>query len=303
MWDISAGGAEGSLMLEDTLSRSTYLLQLKSTSIEKLAELFPEMVVYPRPLTGVLTIERIEEHQQFIAEFQVHSQVGSAAFIRDYHIRGVCAGEGDWMIEFVVGKRNLTEFYGDTIWVPERVPALSELVKSWSDHKLASELSVSLISNDRDKIVMAEIVRREPSDAYLLELLSRAATNPMTQLNRFRQIVLALNDLDPSRSKTRGFVEANLQSFEGMGRASDEMVHEAYRIVSCSKSMEARAVRYLTEGRFLNAAFSYFSRCSTSTAAFRALETARVPTQFDGLRQDALTAFRARIESKNPHDH
>ncbi len=303
VWDISSASIKGSLLLEDTPFVSQYLLSLHETSIEKLATILPDVLIWPYPMTAPLTIQTIEHHESLIGQINVHFVGAAMPRIHDYDVRGIGTRDGEWIIEVVIGKGKLRKYYGDTFGVPERVPPLSEIVSSWSDGKLVSELSNRTALNARDKIITAELVRREPSDAYLLQLVTRVAKNQMIQLNTFNQIILALYYSDPSGSKVRTFLEANLPGIEAMGPISDEMVHEGYRIVGCSESMEERAVKYLTEGRFLNAAFAYFSRCSTSTAAFRALEAARVPTQLDGLRQDALSAFRARIESKNPHDH
>jgi hypothetical protein len=95
-----------------------------------------------------------------------------------YDIVGLRVG-GDAYLLLSVGKLTFKPMYPDDgIYVPERFPRLRDLVPSWTKQRLLSEVgrfwdsgTAMAKNNQRDRILIAEIVKRGVSDEDLTRLL------------------------------------------------------------------------------------------------------------------------------------
>lgn len=286
-WDATIQGKESRVVLYDSYIKSRYLIAINGASKDQMAALLPHLFVSQGWETAKVIIH-VRGEPSPSETFELRSIGSSMAWIHDYEISGGSL-EGNWFLALTVGKGLLTDYYGQTVGVPERFPPLQARLKPWSDQKIASELSSRPFGRtDRDQILMTELASRGWSVMQFSELLRKAGSNGPLLKMRFDQVAAALSAVD--HSKVEPFSAASLEQFAVIGSVSEEAAESAAS-TGCSNRLEGIATKLVQKRLLLRAAFGYMWMCGISPEAYAAVEAAVVPSALDSTRRFALQAI------------
>ena len=206
----------------------------------------------------------------------------------------VVRAQGDWIIELAVGKFLLASYYGDAVWVPERFPPLSRVAKEWTHDKLLAELSTHVQPYFRDRILIGEMISRNPSESQLMDVLEKFRTHPALVEVRLGQILNAMSEEDKSLSRVKRFAESCLEVLARMGATAEDAGVEAFRWIDCSDRLEQRVVGLLGKRSLLKGGLQFLGRCAVSGETYRFVDGMDVPHGMEQFRSTALVEFRKR---------
>jgi hypothetical protein len=294
-WEVQLAGARlSSLVLEDTSIESRYLLRVNNISTVELLEMLPKLVPKYSWFNMPLLIEVSENPGEIGARFQFHFMGSNNAWAYDYSLSGIKIG-ADAFVAITFGKGLLRPYYGDNLWIGERIPPLRESVRTWSDN-------LTRTSSERDNVLMAEFMRRNPSNLQLMWLLKNAATNPLLLDRRYGQIRLALEIRDPISAKDRinTFALESLAFLNDLGAIGKGAAWKAFPH-DCGLGepvWESTAVESLRSEALRAAAIRYLSRCAASEEALKSLESLSLTDDEERARQFAVGTVRSRINER-----
>ena len=295
-WDVAIQGVRGQLLLRDSCGESTYHLRLKDLPGERLSALLPQLI--GRPITETLTVELMDGPRprgQFVSR---NLYASNYIIINDRELYGTQVGN-DWLLEMIIGKGFLRSFYGDTMFVKERIPPLQDRAREWPAARLLAELSDSHYPAGRDGILIREIVRRGPAASELLYMLERiqGTRDPHLIALRYGQIHTALLERDSGPIRAAEFLELSVDLFERIGSRAEEAAVVILR-AECAPRHERRSVDWLRKGIFARPALWYLGRCGDSADVQSVIENAVIPEEAESGRTSALNYVRRRAEDR-----
>ncbi len=306
-WKFRESYAKGSILLRDTPYYSAYSIVLDSDSWrtqQGVVELLHALIEWGKDPVRLLSLNvSIPSTYPVPAEFAgrpptLFTPVG---FIRDFYFSGRVAND-QLYLEFNVGKAFTDGIYPVKPLVPERFPPLHELVQSWDDDKILTEVGKPAgpsqdlnFSVFRDSILIGELARRGITGSELTHLLSSVPVNRLVE--RAGVVFQALENAGKSGDFDRYF-SLILRVYQGIGPSADPAVREMFRVPvrrkSCRPAFETAAIDLLRQRMFQVGAVNYLAECSTSKDAENAVESAELPKEMIDRKEVALSQIRAR---------
>ncbi|MBL8233632.1 MAG: hypothetical protein JNL98_34365 [Bryobacterales bacterium] len=302
-WRVDEPYGRGTLIVEDTPAVWRYYLRMTDCSLrsrEALGEFWSQFVLFDAaPLNArSVTIETQaipNETGDFQAEFGTFpSAVG---VIRSVYVSGLTRGS-ECFVRIQAGKKFRSSSYPYAPFVPERFPPLDELMKSWSTTKIRSEVGTrfSLISEDRDEVLITEFARRGMSAEEFVDLLRNVP--PGFVQTRMQVVLRALGKVGVSPLPL-SYLDSALAFFEGAYPRREDSVESLFRYASttCTPHFEQRALRLLKSGLFHQGPLRYLGECGVSEDVLAVVETSPLPEQYVEWRRYTAREIRKRMDA------
>jgi len=219
--------------------------------------------------------------------------------VRDIQIQGSTDGT-DWYISMVLPKVYAKSYYPEPLLIPERFPALSELLASWSFDHIWSEVGTTgesplahMWAKERNSMLIAELVRRGLSVQQFVDLLvSKDVPNLHTRLG---EVWTGFANAHAEGLYAR-YGTAALHRYAEIGPKAAEPA-EGYFIGDCSAEFDALAKATLKEQIYWVGPIRYISRCSNSAQDLHMLEALTVPERASEPWKFAVGQMRRRLQS------
>jgi hypothetical protein len=305
-WDVvMPGNIEGSLLLVDSSIQSRYFLKTKKMSAEGFADFLRQAIVKQSWITSPLRLKSLEDTSQaddaVTQQFSFVLRGSNNILAYDYILHGFQWALGA-TIELTIGKGFLRPYYGDNLWVKERVPPLRELIRSWTDAQLIEGFSKrTRTAAESDEILMGEFVRRKPTHAQIFELLQRTLPDPMLLDKRYADILAALGGYSsPSTEEVDRFRAESLEWMQNVGPAARYAAFKAIPHTCSGYVWEQRVSATVKSVGPRAAALHYLSECAEREETLNLLESLGLDGDEELLRAAAIHRLRQRRKEASP---
>jgi hypothetical protein len=214
-------------------------------------------------------------------------------------------GDKTSRIMFVVGKNLLGGYPEETMWLKQRFPTLSALIKSRSTDQLIADLEFSAT----DPIIVKELVLRDLSPEEFRELMLvgklKAKYANLTQdqkISRMRVVMATISHekrteaYDPElHSAIRFYSKVDGQA----GSFTTNFLFAAQYLKTADFSLEA--LDLLKQKHTIPQALRYLSNCGRTQEVYTGLKSISLPQDSERLKANALRWIDNRIDHRQTH--
>lgn len=221
--------------------------------------------------------------------------------LHDYDLGGVAVGN-EWYVRLRLGKSHTTGFYPVPPFVPERFPALTDLVKTWTGAQIRAELGKpvgpskdDIVPGPRNVILMTELARRGLTTEEVVDLVLSA--RPAAATGWVGEVLTALRAAG-NQTPVSSFIGPAMEMYRRIGSQADRAVEALFDHAkrACAPASEQEAIKALREGAFVQGPRTYLAVCASSEEALAAVaaspDTKRNPRDKEG----AIESIRQRID-------
>jgi hypothetical protein len=252
--------------------------------------------IYLRSLTVTLPADN-GTITHFRAEAQPMSSIASVA---DFRISAEYVSP-HLVLSFFVGEHFVADPPINPAFVPERFPPLKDLVTTWSRERLVREIGATAsrpfpgnLTEERDRIITSELVRRGLSDEDLVRLLTDVPNRLYQQ--RATGIILGIRAAGQQVRYLRAFAET-IGQYERIGVIGDSAAEVLFYELAnhCAEQFENLALEALTKQHAVRGALGYLQRCGKTQRTYDLVESTQVSTDFSTMRMLTLGDIKSRI--------
>jgi hypothetical protein len=306
-WRFEEPFGRGSILAEDTPYTSDYSLRLSDCKIvtrNDLTTFLTSLLIWGRPpvTAEVLMVDPPEESPR-LDRFTANQNRSPYFMLHDYDLGGVAVGN-EWDVRLRLGKSHTRGFYPVPPFIPERFPALTDLVKTWTGAQIRAELGKPVgpspqyvVSHHRNVVLMTELARRGLTREEVIELVVSA--RPANSTEWVSEVLGALRAAG-NQIPVSSFIGPAMEMYRRIGSQADRAVEALFDHAkrSCAPASEQEAIKALREGVFVQGPRTYLAVCASSEEALAAVaaspETRRNPRDKEG----AMESIRQRMQNR-----
>jgi hypothetical protein len=301
-WKFQDRDRAGTVILNDTPYFSQYVLRVSNPKItsasdaqEFLNSLFDKASLPVEVRATKFTVSTSGARVRVDAHFMMSPQ----PLVHEFRLSGTGYPDA-WYGTVLFGKGLLQKCYAEPTFIPERFPALTELVKSWSVSRLWSEFGDKFDSplarqhaDDRNRVIITELLRRGMSPDDVIRLLQ---LDPNHRAERW--VLLVTSSLVQERP---GWVDEYLRPiltmYESVGPSAAAAVVNLFgaAALQCSHVAESVASDALNDPTARLGASAYLTRCSSSVETLGMLRQMVNSGQLPESERHALSLMETRI--------
>ncbi len=296
------------VLLEDTPYRSIYYVHLPYRAISGgtgLTSLLSDVLVWRGP--GLHLRPEEMEFGLFESGGTVQSFDGGAIFRSaapnglNIQMRGT-TDKVTWQLSLNIPKTYTSGDYPVPPNIPERFPALTELMKDWSFERVWSEIGKPVrippyLRIDRDTLLATELLRRGVSEQQFSDLLTQV--DPVELQQRALTVLQALSQTGQDQLLTqylRGAVKEYTSRFPNHLDSAEDAAELLFTHGNmCGLKLESIASDALRDRALFLGPLVYLRHCGASESVASFVTTLEVPSQWAQLQANAVRDIRRRM--------